>query len=454
MKPNLYLAKSAMAGALGGLLFGFDTAVIAGATYSLTATFHLTPSQLGLTVSIALWGSVLGALTSGLLGERLGGRRALMVMAALYLVSAIGCASAWNWSSLLVLRFIGGLGIGGSSVLGPVYIAEIAPATWRGRLVGTFQINVVVGILLAYLSNFCVALFHLGNLEWRWQLGIPAAPALLFLVLVLGIPQSPRWLATKGRLGEALDVLRLVGSSDAETELQEIVGSIQLDRSHSREPLFSRKYAFPIFLAIAMGMFNQLSGINAILYYLNDIFSSAGFSHMSSSGQAVVIGFTNLVATLIAMAVIDHIGRKKLLLIGSAGMVFCLGGVAHLFWRHEQSAALLGLLVGFIIFFAISQGAVIWVYISEIFPNKVRSRGQSVGSSAHWITNAIIAGVFPLVAARSNALPFVAFAAMMALQFVLVLLIWPETKGATLEQIQVRLGIDRPLDSAERMQNR
>ena len=175
---------------------------------------------------------------------------------------------------------------------------------------------------------------------------------------------------------------------------------------------------------------------------------------MSSSGQAVVIGFTNLVATLIAMAVIDHIGRKKLLLIGSAGMVFCLGGVAHLFWRHEQSAALLGLLVGFIIFFAISQGAVIWVYISEIFPNKVRSRGQSVGYSAHWITNALIAGVFPLVAARCNALPFVAFAAMMALQFVLVLLIWPETKGATLEQIQVRLGIDRPLGSAERMQNR
>lgn len=454
MKPNLYLAKSAMAGALGGLLFGFDTAVIAGATYSLTNTFHLTPSQLGLTVSIALWGSVLGALTSGLLGERLGGRRALMVMAALYLVSAIGCAAAWNWPSLLVLRFIGGLGIGGSSVLGPVYIAEIAPATWRGRLVGTFQINVVLGILLAYLSNFCVALFHLGNLEWRWQLGIPAAPALLFLALVLGIPQSPRWLATKNRLDEAREVLRLVGSSDAETELQEIVGSIHFDRSQSREPLFSRKYAFPIFLAIAMGMFNQLSGINAILYYLNDIFSSAGFSHMSSSGQAVVIGFTNLVATLIAMAVIDHIGRKKLLLIGSAGMVFCLGGVAHLFWRHQQSAALLGLLVGFIIFFAISQGAVIWVYISEIFPNKVRSRGQSVGSSAHWITNAIIAGVFPLVAARSNALPFVAFAAMMALQFVLVLFIWPETKGATLEEIQTQLGIDRPVASPERMQNK
>jgi sugar porter (SP) family MFS transporter len=453
MKSRSFLAKSALAGALGGLLFGFDTAVIAGATYSLTNTFHLTPGLLGITVSIALWGSVVGALTSGMLGERIGGRKALLVMAALYLISALGCAVAWSWSSLLVLRFIGGLGIGGSSVLGPVYIAEISPAKWRGRLVGMFQINVVVGILLAYFSNFCVALFHLGNAEWRWQLGIAAVPALIFLVLVLGIPQSPRWLVTKNRAAEAREVLQLVGSPDPEAELQEIVSSIHLDRTRSREPLFSRKYAFPIFLAIAMGMFNQLSGINAILYYLNDIFASAGFSQVSSSAQTVVIGLTNLVATLIAMAVIDYIGRKKLLLIGSVGMVFCLGGVARLFWRHEQSAALLWLLVGFIIFFAISQGAVIWVYISEIFPNKVRSRGQSVGSSSHWISNALIAGVFPLVAARSSALPFVGFAVMMALQFFLVLFIWPETKGASLEQIQAQLGIDTSVVSVGRTQN-
>jgi SP family arabinose:H+ symporter-like MFS transporter len=270
---------------------------------------------------------------------------------------------------------------------------------------------------------------------------------------VLGIPQSPRWLVTKDRTAEAREVLQLVGSPDPDIELQEIVSSIHFDRTQTREPLFSRKYAFPIFLAIAMGMFNQLSGINAILYYLNDIFASAGFSQVSSSAQAVVIGLTNLVATLIAMAVIDYVGRKKLLLIGSAGMVFCLGGVARLFWWHEQSAALLWLLVGFIIFFAISQGAVIWVYISEIFPNKVRSRGQSVGSSSHWITNALIAGVFPLVAAHSSALPFIGFAAMMALQFFLVLFIWPETKGASLEQIQAQLGIDRSMVSVERTQN-
>ena len=442
MRPNRYLATSALAGALGGLLFGFDTAVIAGATFSLTNTFHLSPARLGVTVSIALWGSVVGALTSGQLGDRIGGRRALLVMAALYLISSLGCAFAWSWSSLLVLRFIGGLGIGGSSVLGPVYIAEISPANWRGRLVGMFQINVVIGILLAYFSNFCVTLFHLGNFEWRWQLGIPALPALLFLLLVLTIPESPRWLATKNRLDEAREVLVRVGSADSKAELDEIVRSIHLGRTRRHESLFSGKYAFPIFLAIAMGMFNQLSGINAILYYLNDIFASAGFSQVSSSAQAVVIGLTNLVATLVAMAVIDHIGRKRLLLIGSAGMVFCLGGVARLFWLHERSAALLGLLVGFIIFFAISQGAVIWVYISEIFPNKVRSRGQGVGASAHWITNALIAGVFPLIAARSSALPFIGFAAMMALQFFMVLFIWPETRGATLEQIQVQLGID------------
>lgn len=439
MRPRLSLARSVLAGALGGLLFGFDTAVIAGATYSLTGTFHLDPALLGVTVSIALWGSVIGAMTSGMLGERIGARKALLLMAALYLVSAVGCAISWSWAALLLFRFIGGVGIGGSSVLGPVYIAEISPARWRGRLVGVFQINVVVGILLAYFSNFCIALFHLGNAEWRWQLGIAALPALILLGLVLNIPESPRWLATKNRLDEAREVLKVVGSPEPEAELREIVNSMHFGRSEPHEPLFSRKYAFPIFLAIAMGIFNQFSGINAILYYLNDIFTAAGFSHVSSSAQAVMIGLTNLVATLIAMTMIDHVGRKKLLLIGSVGMVICLGGVARLFWDHQQSAALLWLLMGFIFFFAISQGAVIWVYISEIFPNNVRSRGQSVGCSSHWIMNALIAGVFPLVAARSSALPFIGFAAMMALQFFLVLFIWPETKGVSLERIQSRL---------------
>lgn len=442
MRMNRILLKSAMVGALGGLLFGFDTAVIAGSTRSLTNTFHLTPFWLGVTVSIALWGTAIGALTAGELGERMGGRGALRVMAALYLISSLGCAVAWNWDALLVFRFIGGLGIGGSSVLGPVYISEMAPAKWRGRLVGMFQVMVVTGILLAYGSNFVVGLFPLGNMEWHWQLGIPALPAVVFLVLLYGIPRSSRWLVTQNRIEEAREVLQLIGTPDTDAELEEIVRSVYLDRSQKREAIFQKKYAFPIFLAMATGIFNQLAGINAILYYLNSIFASAGFSQMSSAGQAVMIGLTNLIATLFAMTIIDKVGRKKLLLIGSVGTMVCLAGVGWLFQVHNQSSLLLWLLVGYILFFAISQGAVIWVYISEVFPNKVRAKGQSLGASANWITNALIAWFFPLVAAWSDAVPFYGFAAMMALQFVLVLWLWPETKGKTLEQIQAQFRID------------
>ena len=380
-------------------------------------------------------------MTSGLLGEKLGGRGALRIMAALYVLSALGCAFAWNWPSLLIFRFIGGIGIGGSSVLGPVYIAEIAPAKWRGRLVGMFQINVVVGILLAYGSNFCLARLNLGPALWHYQLGVAAVPAIIFLALLFAIPISSRWLVTQNRIDEARKVLELIGSPDSDAELKEIVRSIHLDRAAKREPVFSRKYSLPIFLAITLGMFNQLSGINAILYYLNDIFAAAGFSSVSSDLQAVVIGATNLLATLLAMSLIDKLGRKTLLLVGSVGMVICLFGVATLFARNEQSMSLLWLLVGFIVSFAFSQGSVIWVYISEIFPSRVRSRGQSIGSSAHWITNAIIAG-FPTLAAKSAAIPFYFFAVMMGLQFLVVLFVFPETKGASLEQIQVNFGIE------------
>jgi len=442
VRLNFYLVKSAVVGALGGLLFGFDTAVIAGTTSALTATFALTPGKLGTTVSIALWGTVLGALGAGVLGEKLGGRGALRIMGALYLLSALGCAVAWSWPALLVFRFIGGLGIGGSSVLGPVYIAEIAPAQWRGRLVGMFQINVVVGILLAYLSNFLLAKLHFGSALWHWQLGIAAVPALFFLIMLFTIPRSSRWLITQNRTEEARQVLELIGSPNSDAELREIVDSIHLDRAHRHERLFSSKYLFPILLALTLGMFNQLSGINAILYYINDIFFAAGFSRLSSDGQAVIIGAVNLGATLVAMSLIDKLGRKTLLLTGSVGMVICLAGVARLFARHEHTSALLWLLVGFIISFAFSQGSVIWVYISEIFPTRVRSRGQSIGSSAHWITNGLIAAIFPSVAARSNAYPFIFFSAMMALQFLLVLFFFPETRGATLEQLQVKLGTD------------
>ena len=442
MRLNFYLAKGSLVGALGGLLFGFDTAVISGTTHQLTKVFHLTPSELGTTVSIALVGTVIGAITSGELGQKLGGREALRIMAVLYVISAIGSALAWNWGFLLFFRFLGGLGIGGSSVLGPVYIAELAPAKWRGRMVGLFQINIVIGILLAYASNYGIARLNFGATQWRWQLGIAGIPAVLFLLLLYAIPRSSRWLVTQSRIDEAREVLRMMGSPDYESELKEIIDSIHLERSSKDEPLFRWKYRLPIFLAVSIGLFNQLSGINAILYYVNDIFDAGGFSSLSADKQAVIIGSMNLIATVGAMLVIDMLGRKTLLLIGSVGTSISLAGVAAVFLSHSHQSSLVWLLVGFIIFFAISQGAVIWVYISEVFPTRVRSKGQSLGSSSHWIMNAIIAQIFPLVAHRSAGLPFIFFSAMMALQFFVVLFIYPETKGITLEAMQRRLGID------------
>ena len=441
MKLNSYLLKASIVGALGGLLFGFDTAVIAGTTHSLQQVFNLSDWSLGITVSMALWGTVVGALSAGIFGQRQGARNALRVMAVLYIVSSLGCAFAGNWPALMISRFIGGLGIGGSSVLAPVYIAELAPADLRGRLVGMFQIDVVLGILLAYFSNYCIARLGLGALEWRWQLGVAAAPALLFFVMLFGIPQSPRWLATQHRIDEARNVLKLLRSSDCETELNEIVDSIHLEQSQGSEPLFSRKFRYPIFLAIATGVFNQLAGINAILYYLPAIFMAAGFSKLSGDLQSVAIGAMNLCATLLAMTLIDKLGRKTLLLIGSAGTALCLAGVAQIFFTQQHQSRLVWILVGYIFFFA-PLGAVIWVYIGEIFPNTVRSKGQSLGSSSHWIMNAIISALFPVVAKASGAYPFVFFSAMMILQFLVVLFFYPETKGLTLEAMQHQLGID------------
>ena len=430
-----------MVAALGGLLFGFDTAVISGTTSALTQQYQLTPRLLGITVASAIWGTILGAMLAGYPGERFGRRDSLRIMAVLYLVSALGCAFAWDWHSLLIFRFIGGLGVGGSSVLGPMYIAEIAPAKWRGRLVGLFQFNVVFGILLAYFSNYCVTLARFGQAEWRWEFGVAALPAALFLFLLFTIPRSPRWLVKQGRVAEARTVLELTGEVNYEQELQEIAQSVHLERSQTEEKLFSRKYAFPIFLAVSIGMFNQLSGINAILYYLNDIFAHAGFSKVSGNLQAVAVGGTNLLFTMIAMSVIDRIGRKKLLLIGSVGTAACLAGVAAIFFAHRHENLLVWLLIGFIASFAFSQGAVIWVYLAEVFPNIVRAKGQSLGSFSHWFMNALISGIFPLMAASSGAYPFVFFSAMMALQFFVVLFVYPETKGFTLEEMQAKMGI-------------
>ena len=440
MRPNVNLMKATLTGALGGLLFGFDTVVIAGAIDALVHLYGLSPQNKGLTVAIGLVGTVIGALAAGQAGQRLGGRETLRITAILYVVSALGCGLAWNWSSFLVFRFIGGLGIGASSVLGPVYIAELAPAKWRGRLVALFQFNIVFGIMLAYVSNYVIRLLHLGATEWRWQVGIAGVPAIGFLILLFGIPRSPRWSASKDRIDEALSVLKMMGDPDPESELAEIRTALKQEHASAHEPVFQWKYRYPLFLAISIGAFNQLAGINAILYYIDNIFGAAGYSQISSDQQAIVIGATNFVFTLIGMSLIDKLGRKTLLLIGAAGTACCLAGVAWVFGTNSHQSSLLWLLVIYIAFFAVSQGAVIWVYIGEVFPTSVRSKGQGVGSASHWLMNTLIQLEFPVIVHyMSTATPFVFFAIMTVVQFVTVLFAYPETKGQTLEALQRKL---------------
>lgn len=439
-KPlNRHLLTICVIASVGGLLFGFDTAVIAGTTSDLTRIFSLSPLELGLTVSSALWGTVAGAALAGRASDIFGRRACLRALGLLYVVTALGCALAWGWYPLLCFRILAGLAIGGSSVISPTYISEISPPRLRGRLVIAFQFNVVLGMLLAYLSNYYVSQLHLGLTEWRWKFSVAALPALAFYLALFFIPESPRWLVGKGKTREALEILKRNGDPDPELELSEIANSLVGETGTSRERVFRRRYRLPIFLAISIGMFNQLSGINAILYYLNDIFEKAGFDRISSSSQAVLIGLTNLIAVTIAMLMIDRIGRKKLLLIGSVGTALCLFGVATIFHLGRYQSSLLWLLVGFIAFFSFSQGAVIWVYISEIFPNRVRAKGQSIGSFTHWFMNAVVSAAFPIVATHWHAAPFYFFAAMMTTQFFVVLLSYPETRGISLEAMEEQL---------------
>ena len=440
MRPNVNLMKATLTGALGGLLFGFDTVVIAGAIGALVKLYSLDPHKEGLTVAIGLVGTVIGALGAGQIGQRLGSRETLRLTAILYVLSAAGCAFAWNWDSFLVFRFIGGLGIGASSVLGPVYIAELSPAKWRGRFVALFQFNVVFGIMLAYLSNYVIRTMHLGATEWRWQVGIAGIPAVLFLIMLFGIPRSPRWSASRDRIDEALEVLKLMGDPNPEAELADIREALKQEHASAHERVFKWKYRYPLFLAISIGAFNQLAGINAILYYINDIFGAAGYSQLSGDQKAIAIGATNLIFTMVGMSVIDKLGRKTLLLIGAAGTATCLAVVAWIFSSNTHQSMLVWILVTYIGFFALSQGAVIWVYIGEVFPTSVRSKGQGIGSASHWFMNAAIAETFPIVVhSMSTATPFVFFSIMTAVQFVTVLFTYPETKGQTLEALQRKL---------------
>jgi sugar porter (SP) family MFS transporter len=441
---SVHLLRSAAVAALGSFLFGFDTAVISGATDALRLRFDLTSQQLGFTVASALLGTIVGSLAVGGPADRAGRRPVLAWLAVLYLVSALGCGLAWNWPLLLAARFVGGLAIGGSSVVAPMYIAEIAPALYRGRLVALSQLNIVIGILVAYLSNSLVELALGGpaTAAWRVMLGLPAVPAVLFWGLLRSVPESPRWLVKQRRADEAEEVLRRLGRGLPAQEVREIAASLQDETAAADEPLFQRKYRRPLLLALMIATFNQLSGINALIYYTADIFAMAGAGRTSALWQSVIIGVTNLVFTVVGMSVIDRVGRKQLLLVGSVGLTVCLGAAAYAFEQGIGGAVVLASLIGYIACFALSQGAVIWVYLAEIFPNRVRARGQALGSFTHWFWAALVSWSFPVVAEATGGLAFAFFAAMMALQFVMVWVFLPETKGVSLEEIQRRLGIE------------
>ncbi|QXD16911.1 sugar porter family MFS transporter [Rhodocaloribacter litoris] len=392
-------------------------------------------------MAVALIGTIVGAFAAGRPADRFGRRRVLFVLAALYFVSAVGSALAQTWFTFLFYRFLGGLAVGGSSVVAPMYIAEIAPAHLRGRLVAVNQLNVVTGILLAFFSNYVIAQLLDPGVAWRWMLGVEAFPAAFFFVLLFFIPFSPRWLVRQGRVDEARAVLERLGEPDVEREMAEIVTSLKEETGRQEARLFQRRYAFPIFLAWAIAMFNQLSGINALMYYAPRIFRMAGAAADDALLQAVAVGGTNLLFTIVALFIIDRFGRRPLMLAGSVGTAACLALVA---WAFHTGGAMgtpvLAGLLGFIAFFAFSQGAVIWVYISEVFPNRVRSKGQSLGSFTHWFMAAAVSWTFPVVAEASGALAFAFFSAMMVLQFFFAWKVMPETKGLSLEALEVRLG--------------
>ncbi|GAB4010363.1 sugar porter family MFS transporter [Spirosoma migulaei] len=421
--------------ALGGFLFGFDTAVISGVEQSLQALWRLNVWEHGLTVSIALIGTVIGSMLGGIPAEKWGRKKTLFWIAILYLAASIGTALATQWSIFLVFRFLGGLGVGASSVAAPMYITEISPANSRGRLVALFQFNVVLGILIAYLSNFLLQ--GIGADSWRWMLGVQAVPSLIFLIAVLNIPESPRWLLLKqGKVAEALLVLNMIDPTTANQTLVAIQQSNHHTEGSTR--LFSASHKTPIMLAVLFAVFNQVSGINAIIYYAPRIFEMTGLGKSSALLSSAGVGLVNLIFTMISMNLIDRFGRRTLMKIGSIGLIVTLALVARAFYVEDFSGMTVPLLLfGYIAFFGFSQGAVIWVFISEIFPNEVRASGQSLGSFTHWLMAAIITFTFPYFAEHvGGGNTFLFFTTMMVLQLVFVLRLMPETKGTSLEQIE------------------
>jgi sugar porter (SP) family MFS transporter len=434
-----YATRISLIAALGGFLFGFETAVISGAEKIIQQLWSLSSGLQGFTVASSLIGTVIGSVIAARPAQKYGRKRTLTFIAILYLVSAIGCALTYTWALFVLFRFIGGIAVGASSVVGPTYISEVAPAKIRGRLAGSFQLMIVTGIFVAYLTNFLFA--DLGDNSWRWMLGIMVVPALLFAILLRFIPESPRWLMLNHRDAEAAVIFQKTGEVFAGSAIKEHQTALE----GTKEKLFNGRYGKPILYAVLLAMFNQLSGINAILYYAPRIFEMAGFDKKDAYLQPVIIGLANLVFTLIAMTVIDKFGRKTLLLIGAAGTTVFLALTAHAFSSIGGGGSMvLVYLIGFIAFFGFSQGAVIWVFISEIFPNSVRSQGMSLGSFTHWIMAAIISWTFPIIVEglpNGGVYSFIFYSVMMLISFIFIWRVMPETKGRSLEQIESELGI-------------
>ncbi|MFL5809473.1 MAG: sugar porter family MFS transporter [Flavisolibacter sp.] len=427
--------------ALGGLLFGIDVAVISGAEQEIKKVWDLSDVTHGVAIGMALYGTVVGALLGGIPASKFGRKKTLIAIGIFYLLSAIGSAVASDVYMFMIFRFVGGLAIGASSVVAPMYITEIAPAKNRGKLVATFQFNIVFGILLAYFTNYLLQ--NIGEESWRWMLGIVAVPSLIYSILVFFVPESPRWLIVhKADYKQARAILEVSDPKGVDEALNALHQSIAEEKQkESLSSFFSKRYSKPIMLAFLIAAFNQLSGINAIIYYAPRVFELAGIDKEASFLQSAGIGLVNLVFTMLGLYLIDRIGRKKLMLIGSFGYIISLCAVAAAFqfgWLGGMVVPVL--LFVFIASHAIGQGAVIWVFISEIFPNSVRDYGQSLGSATHWIFAAAIATIFPGLAKLFGPAPlFLFFAIMMVLQLLWVVFVMPETKGVPLEQLEENL---------------
>ena len=440
MGKHYFLYKSAVVASLAGFLFGFDTVVISGVEQTIQKLWGLNSMLHGLVISMALWGTVIGSLIGGWPTEYFGRKKTLLWVGLLYLVSALGSALTTEVYSFMIFRFIGGLGVGISTVAAPMFISEIAPPKYRGRLTGMFQFNIVFGILIAFLSNSLLG--DIGENSWRWMLGVQAFPAFIFTLLCIGLPESPRWLIVrKNDLNAGLAVLKKTSPSSSEEEVKLLYNQIIASANEKQQPraLFTRRLLKPILLAFFIAFFNQLSGINAILYFAPRIFQMAGLESQAALLQSVGLGITNLIFTFVGLWLIDLLGRRKLLYIGSFGYIFSLGLTTWAFASGNVGMVPL-YIFAFISSHAIGQGAVIWVFISEIFPNRQRAFGQSLGSFTHWFFAALITLVFPLMTeVFKPEVIFGLFLGMMVLQLLWVFLFVPETKGVPLEEMEDRM---------------